>query len=450
MVRGLLQLGAALLGATAVLADGPPTCSLDKKCPKEAPCCSQYGQCGVGAFCLGGCDPRMSYSLDSCVPAPVCQDKVYKMDSLDRYKDISEYLGDPSETDWVGQGEPLLYNGSVLLTMPPKSVGTVLATTTYVWYGKVKARLKTSRGAGVVTAFILFSDVKDEIDYEFVGVDLQTAQTNYYFQGIPDYSNSGNITVSGNTYDEFHEYEIDWTPDEIRWLVDGKVGRVKKRSETWNATANQWDYPQTPSRVQISLWPGGLESNAKGTIDWAGGVIDWNSPEIQTYGYYFATFSEVSVECYKTDTPPGTNNGKSYYYSDIRGTNDTVVDSNKRTTLKSLLGTGTDMDKSDETSSGKPSSTSSVNTIPGGSSAPPQQVPGGSNPWPSNGSGSGAGAGTGGGGTSKCASEGFQQHCDEEGSSGTDNRNNGARGVDRTLGASAFAVIVGFAGLLLL
>jgi hypothetical protein len=132
----------------------------------------------------------MSFSLDSCVPAPVCEDKVYKMDSLDRYKDISEYLGDASKADWVGQGEPLLYNGNVLLTMPPKSVGTVLATTTYMWYGKVKARMKTSRGAGVVTAFILFSDVKDEIDYEWVGVDLHKSQTNYYFQGIPDCESS--------------------------------------------------------------------------------------------------------------------------------------------------------------------------------------------------------------------------------------------------------------------
>jgi hypothetical protein len=128
----------------------------------------------------------MSFSLDSCVPEPVCQSKTYKMDSLDRYKDISKYLGDPSEADWVGQGEPVLYNGNVLLTMPPKSVGTVLATSTYLWYGNVKAKFKTSKDAGVVTAFILLSDVKDEIDYEFVGVDLSTAQTNYYFQGIPN------------------------------------------------------------------------------------------------------------------------------------------------------------------------------------------------------------------------------------------------------------------------
>lgn len=149
-------------------------------------CITEYNQCGVGAFCLGGCDPRMSFSLDACVPAPVCESKTYKMDSLDGIVDVGKYLGDPKTADWVAQGEPLAYNGNVLLTMPPKSVGTVLATTSYMWYGTVKAKMKTSRGAGVVTAFILFSDVKDEIDYEWVGVDLSVAQTNYYFQGIPD------------------------------------------------------------------------------------------------------------------------------------------------------------------------------------------------------------------------------------------------------------------------
>jgi len=128
----------------------------------------------------------MSFSLDSCAPAPVCKDKVYKMDSLNRYRDIAKYLGDPNEADWVGQGEPVVYNGNTLLTMPPKSVGTVLASTTYMWYGTVKAKMKTSRAKGVVTAFILFSDVKDEIDFEWVGTDLRNVQTNYYFQGIPN------------------------------------------------------------------------------------------------------------------------------------------------------------------------------------------------------------------------------------------------------------------------
>lgn len=95
-------------------------------------------------------------------------------------------MGDSDKADWVASGEPVIHNKNLLLTMPKGSVGTVVSSTVYMWYGTVKARLKTSRGRGVVSAFILFSDVKDEIDYEYVGVDLETAQTNFYFQGIPN------------------------------------------------------------------------------------------------------------------------------------------------------------------------------------------------------------------------------------------------------------------------
>lgn len=147
---------------------------------------AEFHECGVGAFCLGGCNPQSSFSVDSCVPAPVCEDRDINFKNLDRVKDISEYLGDSDKADWVASGEPAIHNDGVLLTMPKGSVGTVLSSTTYMWYGNVKARMKTSRGRGVVTAFILFSNVQDEIDYEWVGVDLETAQTNFYFQGIPN------------------------------------------------------------------------------------------------------------------------------------------------------------------------------------------------------------------------------------------------------------------------
>lgn len=149
----------------------------------------EYGQCGVGAYCLGGCDPQFSNTLDSCMPAPVCSTADYKMTSLDDIQPNTQYLGDASKASWVSSGTPLQApdNNSVILTLSEDGAsgsGTLLASTHYVWYGKVSATLKTSRGAGVVSAFILLSDVKDEIDFEFVGADLQTAQSNYYFQGI--------------------------------------------------------------------------------------------------------------------------------------------------------------------------------------------------------------------------------------------------------------------------
>lgn len=355
-----------VLATTASIASAQTACSADSHCPKDSPCCSQYGQCGLGAYCLGGCDPRYSFSLDSCVPEPVCQSKTYTFSSLDGLTSNAKYLGDASTTDWVVSGNTLSYNDNVLLTMAPNTVGTVMATSTYLWYGNVKATLKTSRGQGVVTAMILLSDVKDEIDFEFIGSDLGTAQTNYYFQGITDYFNSANITLS-DTFSNYHTYEIDWTPDTITWLVDGKVGRVKKRADTWNATSQQWQYPQTPARLQISLWPGGLASNAQGTIDWAGGLINWNSADIQSYGYDYAMLQSVTVNCYNASSAPGTNTGKSYTYNSAVGTNNTVVDGDKPTILDSLAGSGLNMTAGLLAAT----ATATAQTIPGLSGAGP-------------------------------------------------------------------------------
>jgi beta-glucanase (GH16 family) len=149
-----------------------------------------YGDCGVGAFCLGGCDPLMSHSLDSCVPNPVCKSGKYTLDSLDDVQTIDKYLGDASKINWQSQGMPTIYTDpktkekSTLLTMAQGSVGTLLSSTHYVWYGKICAKASTAQGAGVVTAFILMSDVKDEIDFEWIGVDVNDVQSNFYSQGV--------------------------------------------------------------------------------------------------------------------------------------------------------------------------------------------------------------------------------------------------------------------------
>lgn len=126
----------------------------------------------------------MSYSLNACAPEPVCQSSTTTFTDLNSIVSIDDFLGNPEDGTWVGQGDIKQYQSSALLTMPAQSGGSLMSSSTYMWYGNVRARLRTSRDQGVITAFILFSDVKDEIDYEFVGSELTTAQTNYYFQGI--------------------------------------------------------------------------------------------------------------------------------------------------------------------------------------------------------------------------------------------------------------------------
>ncbi|KAK7733007.1 putative glycosidase CRH2 [Cytospora paraplurivora] len=395
---------------------------------------TEYGECGIGAYCLGGCDPRFSFSLDSCVPEPVCESKTMNLDSLDRVISIDKYLGDASEADWVSSGDPLVYDDNILLTMPANSTGTVLASTVYMWYGNVKAKLKSSRGNGVVTAFILLSDVKDEIDFEFIGADLTTSQTNYYFQALPIWTNVVNITDLSDTYTNFHEYEIDWTPDKITWSVDGVAGRTLKRTDTWNATTNQWDFPQTPARVELSIWPGGASSNSEYTIQWAGGAIDWDSQDIKDYGYDFATFKSVTIECYNASSGVGTNKGKSYYYDNISGLNNSVVNGDNATILASFLGTGTDMDAGADSSASASSSTSTADSVPGNSGSVGNAV----------GAGDDSSSGSSTSSSTDCASTGFVQSC---GSDSASSKESGAAGGGEAVfgtGASAFAAIVAF------
>ena len=162
-----------------------------------------------------------------------------------------------------------------------------------------------------------------------------------------------------DVHNNFHDYEIDWQPDQITWSIDGSVVRTLDKESTWNETGNRYSYPQTPCQVQLSLWPGGLASNGEGTIAWAGGLVTWNDPSMVN-GYYYAAFDSVEMDCY--DPPPGAriDGSKSYIYTDSSMTNQSIDISNDPTVLGSFLATGLDMNKGGD----KPQS-SDVATIPG-------------------------------------------------------------------------------------
>ncbi|KAL6450611.1 UTR2 Extracellular glycosidase UTR2 [Candida maltosa Xu316] len=319
------------------------TCGANKQCPEDAPCCSQFGICGTGAYCLGGCDIRYSYNLTACMPMPRMDSFQESFDSKDKVQQIelqSDYLGNSTEADWVYTGWVDYYDSSLLLQMPNHTTGTVVSSTKYFWYGKVGANIKTSRTGGVVTAFILFSDVQDEIDYEFVGYDLVNPQSNFYAQE--------NSTVN-DTFAYYHNYEMDWTEDKIDWYVDGEKVRTLNKKDTWNETSNRFDYPQTPTRIQISLWPGGDPSNGEGTIEWAGGLVDWNSEDVQKYGYFYAHVKDIYVQTY--DTPANvlydgnsTKDGDyhAYLYNSTKGDAEDILLTQKKTWLGSDDASGFD------------------------------------------------------------------------------------------------------------
>lgn len=97
---------------------------------------------------------------------------------------------------------------------------------------------ESSKWGGIITSAITMSDVKDEIDWEWVGASNDEVQSNYFFLGIADYVNTKGKThkVEGaKASDEWHTYTLDWQEEELKWLIDGTVVRTLKKSETATA-----------------------------------------------------------------------------------------------------------------------------------------------------------------------------------------------------------------------
>ncbi|KAG8691513.1 hypothetical protein FRC11_002409 [Ceratobasidium sp. 423] len=204
--------------------------------------------------------------------------------------------------------------GELVLTLTEANGGTRISSTRYVYYGTISALIRTSKWAGVVTAFITMSDVKDEIDWEW-----------------PDAAGHGTTVKNlSDTYVNYHNYTIDWQEDQLNWLIDGKVVRTLKKADTLNN--GRYEYPSTPSRVQLSLWPAGINTSAQGTIDWAGGMINWSDPDYLAAGQFSAIVKEVSVKCAPL-TVANASSMNSYTYSGNDSTGVPTVQVSNHSTL---------------------------------------------------------------------------------------------------------------------
>jgi len=291
-----------------VNAQGGATCNVTTACPATAPCCSEFGFCGsTEAFCLGGCNPLYSNTLDSCKPNPVCKSAVHTFTDNSRVlSNASFFDGNASEYDFVVDNGNIMNTnssgGELAMLLTQANGGTRLSSTRYLHYGTVTARMKTGRWAGIVTAFITMSDVKDEIDWEFPGNTTTQGQTNYFWQGVVTQPNHGNVTTGlTDTYANYHDYTIDWQPETLTYLVDGQVVRtINKADLTVNGVS---EYPSTPARIQLSLWPAGTASSAAGTVQWSGGLINYDDPDYVAAGHFYALVQSVNVTCADPQTP---------------------------------------------------------------------------------------------------------------------------------------------------
>lgn len=109
-----------------------------------------------------------------------------------------------------------------------------------------------------------------------------------------NYTHGGTAQLS-NSYANYHDYGLNWTPSQLQWTVDGNVVRTLTKSSTLNNSTGVYNYPDSPSRIQLSIWPAGIAAQPLGTQQWAGGLINWNTSDYNSAGYYYA-LGEYRIE----------------------------------------------------------------------------------------------------------------------------------------------------------
>ena len=138
----------------------------------------------------------------------------------------------------------------------------MLVSNFYIMFGRVDVQMQAAPGTGIVSSIVLESDVLDEVDWEFLGGDTTQVQSNYFGKGYTGNYDRGAFHPVSSPQTQMHTYSIDWTSQQIQWIIDGTVVRTLGYSDA-NGGNN---FPQTPMKVKLGVWAGGDSSNAPGVI----------------------------------------------------------------------------------------------------------------------------------------------------------------------------------------
>jgi len=136
------------------------------------------------------------------------------------------------------------------------SAGALTSHADYL-FGRFESTFRASDVPGVITGFFLHrNSPHQEIDIEIAG-NMPTRllvnvfynpggdgdQFDYGYRGSPSYIELGFDASKGE-----HRYAIEWTPNEIRWLVDDLLVH---RRVLWNPTP----IPHLPMKLHFNAWP---------------------------------------------------------------------------------------------------------------------------------------------------------------------------------------------------
>ena len=163
-------------------------------------------------------------------------------------------------------------------------------------YGKFVAKIKAPNKLGTCTSFFTYwngpkwyAERWNEIDFEIVpsitpDLTKGPVSSNIIF-GDGEYREERHVYLPEfNPVDQWHVYEMQWHPDYVRWLIDGKEIR---NTTKWDRAIKYLDKPQV---LMMNLWTPDFP-------DWSAGLTDTDMPYeaqfdyIETYSYNHKTKS---------------------------------------------------------------------------------------------------------------------------------------------------------------
>lgn len=209
-------------------------------------------------------------------------------------------------SDFLTSGAPTYDVNGAAFTVAQSGDSPTITSKWYIMFGHVDFVVKAAPGQGIVSSAVLLSDCLDEIDFEWLGGDDTQVQSNYFGKGETTTYNRAAFLSAPNNHDGFNTYSIDWTANQIVWSVNGQTMRVLQAAD-----ADPGQYPQTPMQIKVGSWAGGDSANSPGTIQWAGGPVDWSQAPFTMY------LKAIAVTDYST--------GSSYSYDGTAGTWQSIV-----------------------------------------------------------------------------------------------------------------------------
>ena len=193
--------------------------------------------------------------------------------------------------------------------------GAELYTNKEFTYGKFEARMKMAAALGTVSSMFLYQNGSEqasaerwvEVDIEVLGKEPEKFQSNIITgRAGAQKTSEKKHAVSPAADQGFHTYGLEWTPNYVRWTVDGKevrktekgvndpkdqvanlIGTQGLRFNIWSSESAEWVGQFDESKLplfQFINWvkvykytPGQGENGSDFTLDWTDNFDTFNS-----------------------------------------------------------------------------------------------------------------------------------------------------------------------------